>query len=328
MMLTRTSRRRLRVAIGSGTMLALGVAVLSPLAPGTAWAKASDTGSSCDAVLQPSTNGHIYDSSGADLTANPEYAVPLARGATFVRAGDLRCVAADGIGSGFEPGSTSSVRALPGTGATKNSANWAGYSHTATRPSSVSASFYVKSIGGSKGDQALSWVGLGGDPTTPLLQNGLHYYISSTGVAMVSLWWEVYPTFAIQDVSNNIGLKGGDQVNMTTRYANGTATFTFYDYQSNKSMSIQQSSGAPGGSAECITEREGHSPANGTYYPLVYYVSQAYTGCQYQQTGSTTPHVVTSGGTTYNSVQNGITYQTTGAPSGTNGNFTVTWKHR
>ena len=149
--------------------------------------------------------------------------------------------------------------------------NWAGNVATGHNYGSVQATWVVPgtSTDSTHSDALMSaWVGIGqGSSSNPLLQAGSE---SDPGKNPY-LWWEAVPHNAIQKV---VGILAGDKVHVFVNYANGTVSYSFYDYTENYSTTIRYNVSGTPTTAEWVAERT----QVGTYPYLAKWSTLRFTG--------------------------------------------------
>jgi hypothetical protein len=174
------------------------------------------------------------------------------------------------------------------------------------------------------------WVGLDGWWDGTVEQGGSSARCIN-GTPHYTLWWEMFPTNAIQTV---LTIKAGDTVTASVTYQPATKVFVIFVKDVTTGASFTRSPKCGSGltcnrsSTEVIAEDVGMSGGGG-YFPLANYGTIAFTGSSmtgiHGHTGSfTDPNwqhasVVESGG--------GITYATVSALTNLGRNFTATWHH-
>jgi hypothetical protein len=199
------------------------------------------------------------------------------------------------------------------------SSNWSGYAVTGGRYTSVSASWTQPAVNCSVTPTGWSsfWVGLDGDTTNTVEQTGTEADCSS-GTAVYSSWYEMYPKFP-KNYSDTV--RPGD---------NFTASVTT-DGKGNFSLTIRDTTRGWGhttsarlksaklGSAEVIAEAPSSS---GGVLPLADFGTANFSGA----TANGKSFATLSGLDAINMVSGGTTKASTGSIS-SSGGFTVTWKH-
>jgi hypothetical protein len=207
------------------------------------------------------------------------------------------------------------------------STNWAGYAATTSTTGAVtkvSASWTEPAVKcGSKTSYAAFWVGIDGFSSSTVEQDGT-LAMCSGGVASYYVWWEMYPTNAIQVWST---VSAGDHFTASVRHTSGTHfNLTVTDTTTRTTWTtVQSQSGSTASqtSAECIAE----APSSGSVLPLANFHSMTFTSCRATISGANHPLgsfssvyaiTMTNGGT--------ITKASVGTISST-GTFRVTWHH-
>jgi hypothetical protein len=218
------------------------------------------------------------------------------------------------------------------------SRNWAGYvTYAASHGTDfdvVKATWVQPAVTcEAAGAWTVFWVGLDGWWDNTVEQGGSSAQCSAAGgPASYALWWEMYPTNAIQTV---LAINVGDTINASVVYSTSTSVFTIHvkDVTTGKGFTRHEMCG--GGlicsrsSADVITEDVGQFGGGG-YFPLADYGTMGYTNAHATditgQKGSISSRhwlnaAVTeaSGGTTYATV----------SPLASRGTaFDVTWQHQ
>ncbi len=196
------------------------------------------------------------------------------------------------------------------------STNWAGYSATGGRFTSVSATWKQPAATCTAATAYSSfWVGLDGDGTNTVEQIGTDADCSG-GKAVYYAWYEMYPKFPV-----NLSLKisPGDTVSAkVTTGGSGSFTLTIKDTTTGGSFTtIQKLRHAKLGSAEVIAE----APSSGGVLPLANFGTVGFSAATVdgQPIGNFHPDRI-------NMVSGTITKATTSALSGGNA-FSVKWNH-
>jgi hypothetical protein len=219
-----------------------------------------------------------------------------------------------------------------------NSRNWAGYLTYASTQSTdfnvVKATWVEPTVRcEAKNAWTVFWVGLDGWWDGTVEQGGSSAYCPTKGgAAQHSLWWEMYPTNAIQTV---LAISAGDTVTASVTYAPGTSVFTIKvrDLTSKKGFTQHEMCASnvtcARSSAEVITEDVGMFGAN-AYFPLADYGTMGYTGIGVTDTagrkGTISNRHWLDAAVTESSA--GVTYATV-SPLAANGSaFMATWHHK
>jgi hypothetical protein len=160
------------------------------------------------------------------------------------------------------------------------------------------------------------WVGLDGDTTNTVEQTGSEADCSS-GTAVYSSWYEMYPKFP-KNYSNTV-MPGDSFFASVTTDGKGNFSLTLTDSTQHWSHTTSaRLKSAKLGSAEVIAEAPSSS---GGVLPLADFGSVGFTGA----TANNTSFSNLSGRDQINMVSGTTTKASTGNISG--GNFSVTWKH-
>ncbi len=240
-----------------------------------------------------------------------------------------------------------------------NSGNWAGYSNVVSSAHQgtiyrVSSEWYTPSVSctsaPSGGAYEVAWVGIDGDGTSTVEQDGTLSYCSTTGATPAYYdWWEFAPYNGIQAVNS---ISAGDFVQASVDYNPaacvngycGVYTETLSDLSAGTSFSVTGNpslcntagycEGGVDGSAECISEAPtGFGYAGVT--PVADYGSMTFYACA-DTIGSTFAGIGSHGAsfvTTYKITQiGGVTGKVDQSPGGLTkyyygSNFAVTWSH-
>ena len=199
------------------------------------------------------------------------------------------------------------------------STNWAGYAVTGSRYTSVSASWVQPAVNCSMTPTGWSsfWVGLDGDTTNTVEQTGSEADCSS-GKAVYSAWYEMYPKFPT-NYSNTV--KAGDHFSASvTTDGRGRFSLTLTDATQGWSHTAQaRLKSAKLGSAEVIAEAPSSS---GGVLPLADFGTAAFSSAK----ANGTSFASLSGRDAINMVSGSTTKASTGSIS-SSGGFSVTWKH-
>lgn len=219
------------------------------------------------------------------------------------------------------------------------SRNWDGY---ATLPSSTSPTFgavsatWVQPTVTCEATQAWTvfWVGLDGWNDGTVEQGGSSAYCPTAGgPATYQLWWEMYPTNAIQTV---LTIAAGDTIHAVVTYEPATSDFVIRvrDVTSGKGFTRTELCG-PGSacdrtSAEVITEDVGHySSGATTYFPLADYAKMHYGAVNVVDASGVKGPI---SDTAWNDAaiterSGGVTYATVSKLFGGGHGFNTIWKH-
>ncbi len=199
------------------------------------------------------------------------------------------------------------------------STNWAGYAVTGGRYTSVSASWVQPAVNCSMTPTGWSsfWVGLDGDTTNTVEQTGSEADCSS-GKAVYSAWYEMYPKFPT-NYSNTV--KAGDQFSASvTTDGRGRFALTLTDSTQGWTHTANaRLKSAKLGSAEVIAEAPSSS---GGVLPLADFGTAAFTAAK----ANGTSFASLSGRDAITMASGTTTKATTGSIS-SSGGFSVTWKH-
>jgi len=177
------------------------------------------------------------------------------------------------------------------------------------------------------------WVGLDGWWNNTVEQGGSSAFCSTLGgSATYKLWWEMFPTNAIQSV---LAINARDTITASVTYATTTSMFTINvkDVTSGKSFTKNETCGSglvcARSSADVITEDVGRFGA-GNYFPLANYGTMGYANAHATDTaghnGSISSKKWLNAAVTESS--GGVTYATVSPLSAKGAAFTTTWKHQ
>jgi hypothetical protein len=199
------------------------------------------------------------------------------------------------------------------------SSNWSGYAVTGGRFTTVSATWTQPAVNCSVTPTGWSsfWIGLDGDTTNTVEQTGTEADCSS-GTAVYSSWYEMYPKFP---VNYRDTVAPGDHFSSTVS-TDGRGRFSLTLTNTTRGWSHTASArlkSAKLGSAEAIAEAPSSS---GGVLPLADFGSVGFSG---MSVNGTTVTSSTAGLDRINMASGGTTKATTGNIS--NGGFTVTWNH-
>ncbi len=169
------------------------------------------------------------------------------------------------------------------------SGNWSGYVESGGAFSSVTATWQVPSVQGSAAPSDTStWVGVGGDASGPLIQDGTSESVTTAGQARYEAWWEVVPGRSNNLPATQVSVRAvhpGDTVTATVQ-ANGGGSWTFtmsdpaWPSVVTKTVSVADSSSVS--TAEWIQE-DPTDAATDTLFPLADFGSVGF-----QDMGATT----------------------------------------
>ena len=197
------------------------------------------------------------------------------------------------------------------------STNWAGYSATGGRFTSVSATWKQPAATCTAATAYSSfWVGLDGDGTNTVEQIGTDADCSG-GKPVYYAWYEMYPKFPV-NLSLTIQPRRHGVGHRSRRTASGSFTLTIRDTTTGGSFTtVQKLRHAKLGSAEVIAE----APSSGGVLPLANFGTVGFSAATVngQPIGSFHPDRI-------NMVSGTTTKATTSALSSGNA-FSVTWNH-
>ena len=200
-----------------------------------------------------------------------------------------------------------------------SSSNWSGYALTGGRFTTVSASWTQPSVNCSVTPTGWSsfWVGLDGDTTNTVEQTGTEADCSS-GSAVYSAWYEMYPKFPVN--YRDTVVPGDHFTSSVTTDGRGGFTLTLSNTTRGWSHSTSaRLKHAQLGSAEAIAEAPSSS---GGVLPLADFGSVGFSG---MTVNGATVTSSTAGLDRIDMVSGSTTKASTGNIS--NGAFSVTWKH-
>jgi hypothetical protein len=200
-----------------------------------------------------------------------------------------------------------------------SSTNWAGYAVTGSTYTSVSAAWVQPAVNCSVTPTGWSsfWVGLDGDTTNTVEQTGTEADCSS-GTAVYSAWYEMYPKFP-KTYSDTV-MPGDHFSASVTTDGRGNFTLTLSDTTRGWSHATKAKlRNAKLGSAEVIAEAPSSS---GGVLPLADFGTVGFTSA-------------TANGTLFNNLSgldkinmvSGTTTKATTSTINSSGNFSVTWNH-
>ena len=217
------------------------------------------------------------------------------------------------------------------------SRNWDGYvsyaSDQSTEFNEIKATWIQPTVTcQTAGAWTVFWVGLDGWFNNTVEQGGSEAYCSTTeGTPAYHLWWEMFPTNAIQ---TTLTINPGDEITADVRYVKSTSTFVIRvaDETSEQSFTTNQQCAialvCQRSSTDVITEDVGNF--NGGYFPLANYGTMGYTDAHVKNTSDLRGSISgkhwldgavteSSGGTNYASV----------SPLSNGGTaFSTTWLHQ
>jgi hypothetical protein len=176
------------------------------------------------------------------------------------------------------------------------------------------------------------WVGLDGWWDGTVEQGGSSAYCPKAGgAAQDFLWWEMFPTNAIQPVLNT---NAGDTITASVKYSSATSTFTITVKDLTTAQHFTKQERCAKGlsclrsSTDVITEDVGRFGASG-FFPLANYGKMTYNKASAQDvaghTGSiSSPNWLNAAVT---EAAGGTTYATVTPLSSAGHTFSTTWKH-
>ncbi len=174
------------------------------------------------------------------------------------------------------------------------------------------------------------WVGLDGWWDNTVEQGGSSAQCVK-GTPKYTVWWEMFPTNAIQSVFT---IKPGDKISATVTYKPATSVFviTVRDITSGHSFTQNQRCASnincARSSADVIAEDVGHF-GGGTFFPLADYKTMSFTGAGITDTtghaGSFSNSAWLNAAVTESA--GGTTYATVSPLSTTGQRFSATWRH-
>jgi hypothetical protein len=174
------------------------------------------------------------------------------------------------------------------------------------------------------------WVGLDGWWDGTVEQGGSSARCIN-GTPHYTLWWEMFPTNAIQTV---LTIKAGDTVTASVSYKPATKVFVIFVKDVTTGASFTRSPKCASGltcdrsSTEVIVEDVGMFGA-GSYFPLANYGTMAFTGSSMTDTHGHTGSFTNPNWQHASVVESasGVTYATVSALTNVGKNFTATWHH-
>jgi len=134
------------------------------------------------------------------------------------------------------------------------SLNWSGYADTSTTFSTVTGNWKEPSVTcGSRGSDAVFWVGIDGFTSGTVEQDGTLAECSG-GSAFYFSWWEMFPTNAIQVVGSSV--LPGDSISASVVRSGTSYTLKVTDstHPANSFTTTQSCSSCANSSAEWIAE--------------------------------------------------------------------------
>jgi Peptidase A4 family len=144
------------------------------------------------------------------------------------------------------------------------STNWSGYADTSSTFTTVTGSWTEPAVTcGSRGTDAVFWVGIDGFTSGSVEQDGT-FAECSGGSAFYFTWWEMFPTNAIQVVGSSV--VPGDSITSSVVRSGTSYTLKVTDstHPANSFSTTQSCSNCANSSAEWIAE----APSSGTVLPL------------------------------------------------------------
>ena len=154
------------------------------------------------------------------------------------------------------------------------STNWAGYADTSSTFSTVTGSWSEPAVTcGSRGTDAVFWVGIDGFTSGSVEQDGT-FAECSGGSAFYFTWWEMFPTNAIQVVGSSV--VPGDSITSSVVRSGTSYTLKVTDstHPANSFSTTQSCSNCANSSAEWIAE----APSSGSVLPLANFHSWTLSG--------------------------------------------------
>ncbi|PWI42787.1 G1 family glutamic endopeptidase [Streptomyces sp. ICBB 8177] len=195
------------------------------------------------------------------------------------------------------------------------SSNWAGYSATGQKFTSVSASWVQPTVKcSSQTTYSSFWIGIDGDGSDSVEQTGTEADCSG-GQPQYYSWYEMYPAYPV-NYSNTV--RPGDHFTSTVSVSGSTFTLKLSDTTEGWTKTTTKSSStAEDASAEVIAE----APSSSSVLPLANFGTANFTGATAngQPIGNFNPDQINMG-------SGSTTKASTSALSGGE-NFSVTWKH-
>lgn len=218
------------------------------------------------------------------------------------------------------------------------SRNWAGYvtyaSSHGTDFNVVKATWVQPAVTcEAAGAWTVFWIGLDGWWDNTVEQGGSSAQCGAAGgAASYSLWWEMYPTNAIQTV---LAINVGDTITASVTYSTSTSVFTIRVKDITTGKGFTRNETCAGGlicyrsSADVVTEDVGQFGSGG-YFPLADYGTMGYTNAHATditgQKGSISSRHWLNAAVTEASA--GTTYATVSPLSSRGTAFDVTWQHQ
>jgi hypothetical protein len=146
-----------------------------------------------------------------------------------------------------------SVPFASGTNAASDSTNWSGYADSGTGFTTVTAKWTEPKVSCGLWDLAAFWVGIDGDGSSSVEQDGT-MTMCLFGTAYNYSWWEMYPTNSVQIVGSSVS--PGDAITATV-VRSGTSyklTVTDSTHPADSFTTTQTCSSCANSSAEWIAE--------------------------------------------------------------------------
>jgi hypothetical protein len=226
----------------------------------------------------------------------------------------------------------------PAVGATGQftSRNWDGYisykSNEGTDFNVVKAKWVQPSVSCPQPDAwSVFWVGLDGWWNDTVEQGGSSAECVD-GTPQYAVWWEMYPTNAIQTV---FSINPGDTIKASVTYKSSTATFIIVVTDLTSGQSFTEDEQCAQGltcarsSADVIAEDVGQYGGNG-FFPLADYGTMSFTGSKITNTsgntGSFTDNKWLRAAVTESA--DGVTYATVSKLLNAGTSFSAQWQHQ
>lgn len=219
------------------------------------------------------------------------------------------------------------------------SGNWAGYAVTGASFTSVKATWVQPAVTCQTANSwTVFWVGLDGWDSNAVEQGGSYALCGAVGSTPVySLWWEMWPTNAVQAVTLPQQVQPGDVIQATVTYNPNASNYIIAveDVTTSQGFAEVQTCAAnvtcENASAEVVTEAPGYPlpPVGpGGLYSLANYGTMAYTSASVTDSSGSTGALNAPQWTSYSISETNDTppdYSSV-SPLNTNGNgFSVTW---